>query len=245
VSAIAASIDGKKCFSGSRDYSVKVWDTETQQCLQEYKVPRNIVTSLDVDQMGGPLLYQGSEDLCVRVWDTREAAKQPCGHITGFVYFPLCASLSEDATMLATGCKGFDSVGCEVKVWDLRAQSKILHEFKGHSQDVTDCKFKGNDTLASVSKDGSIYSWDVKSAPPSSPSPSSSIKSTGKMFTSLAFLNFEQGSQPRHANYSNEEKTLIACGAFDGSLNFYSGEENGFEEQSEQSFSAFFTDGQA
>jgi WD40 repeat protein len=69
ISAVVTSTDNRTIYSGSRDYSVKVWDSEKGLCKEQYKVPRNIVTSLEIGNEH--MLYQGSEDLCVRVWDTR------------------------------------------------------------------------------------------------------------------------------------------------------------------------------
>ena len=69
IAAVATSKDNKTVYSGSRDYTVKVWDCEKGLCKEEYKVPRNIVTSLEIGNDN--LLYQGAEDLCVRVWDSR------------------------------------------------------------------------------------------------------------------------------------------------------------------------------
>ena len=69
IAAVATSKDNKTTYSGSRDYTVKVWDCEKGLCKEEYKVPRNIVTSLEIGN--DHLLYQGAEDLCVRVWDSR------------------------------------------------------------------------------------------------------------------------------------------------------------------------------
>jgi len=260
IAAVAASNDGTRSFSGSRDYSVKVWSAETAQCINEFKTPRNVVTALEVDISGGPLLYQGSEDLCVRIWDTRESSKQPCVHITGFVYFPLCMSINDDSTILATGCKGFDSVGCEVKLWDLRMQTKLLQEFKGHSQDVTGIQF-GAGSLFSVSKDGSIFSWNYKNNKPIMDKQQQeqqqqqqqeqktpclhSVKSTGKMFTSLTLVDPPMFSNTNfHLNNSegptkfNDSSPLIAAGAFDGSINFFCSKTL---EQFPDNFPPFFT----
>jgi WD40 repeat protein len=109
------------------------------------------------------LIYQGSEDLCVRVWDIREKSTIPAVHITGYIYFPLCMHIQNDGNTLATGCKGFNSVGCGVTLWDVRNTAKPLNEFKGHSQDVTGCQFHPSNGrwLASVSKDGSVIIWDI------------------------------------------------------------------------------------
>jgi WD40 repeat protein len=111
-------------------------------------------------------LFQGSEDLCIRVWDTRQSSlvTQPAMHITGYVYFPLCLDFHADGNLFATGSKGFNSVGCEVKLWDIRKVVAPISEFHGHSQDVTGCKFnnKFDDVLTSCSKDGSIFLWNIK-----------------------------------------------------------------------------------
>lgn len=157
-----------KVFSGSRDYSVKLWDLTTSKCISEYSSPRNIVTSLCYSDKSD-LLYQGSEDLCVRAWDPRTAiANVPVHNYGGYVYFPLCLALHRDEFILASGCKGFNSVGCGVVLWDIRNSSKPLHEFRGHSQDVTMCAFLPNhpDVLLTGSKDGSIMAWDCNSLSP-------------------------------------------------------------------------------
>ena len=95
---------------------------------------------------------------------------------------------SSDGRYLATGSKGFNSVGCEVKVWDLRNTAAPCAELKGHSHDVVGVKYaqggegstvggKGSSSsgaggtnihgtqeglkLISASKDGSIFIWDA------------------------------------------------------------------------------------
>lgn len=111
---------------------------------------------------------QGSEDLCVRGWDARQAVKSiPSLHLTGFIYFPTCLSLSRDGNLLAAGCKGFNGVGCDIKVWDLRflKQAEFLHELRGHHQDVTSCKFFDEDSsIISSSRDGTVRTWTVSSS---------------------------------------------------------------------------------
>ena len=145
---------------------MKGWDVESGQKVVEYSTPRNIVTAMTIDSPGN-ILFQGSEDLCIRAWDTRTASKShPALHITSFVYFPLCMALHADGNLLAAGCKGFDGVGCEVKLFDVRNTKTPLSEFHSHRHDVTGCRFSMNSAgvtrgLISVSKDGSIALWDV------------------------------------------------------------------------------------
>lgn len=139
--------------------------------VAEYHAPRNIVTALTTCAYETNLLYQGSEDLCVRVWDLRQSsATVPANHLTGYVYFPLCLDRQQQdgEYLLASGTKGFNSVGCGVMVWDMRNTAKPLFEFKGHSQDVTGVQFSKSarpgrgHSIYSVCKDGSFMVWDSK-----------------------------------------------------------------------------------
>lgn len=206
VSALAAHPTGKTIFTGSRDYHVKAWDASTGTCTSSYSCPRNIVTALEMGGTTDPaLLYQASEDLCVRGWDTREAsASMPALHLTGFVYFPLCLAVHPDGHTLSTGCKGFNSVGCEVKLWDLRSCTRPLVELLGHSQDVTGVRFSSDGAaLVSASKDGSIYAWHTQTVSEKTHSPMHILPPDGRSFSSLSLA----------ANGSK-----FAVGAHDGSI---------------------------
>ena len=225
ISSIVAQHDSKAIFSGSRDYRVKAWDVEKQCCVVEFSAPRNIVTAMEIDSCGGPLLYQCSEDLSIRVWDTRSQQKTPSMHITGFVYFPLCISLGKNGISLATGCKGFESVGCEVKLWDLRNTRQQVSDFKGHTHDVTGCQFsQDSERLVSVSKDGSMYVWNTLLGDGNTSTDSSevesrarvaSLRTLGKIFTGVAMV------EPLEASYAGGANGALATmhvGAFDGSV---------------------------
>mmetsp|Transcript_20378 Transcript_20378/g.34342 ORF Transcript_20378/g.34342 Transcript_20378/m.34342 type:complete len:209 (-) Transcript_20378:61-687(-) len=133
------------------------------------------------------LLMQGSEDLCVRGWDVRQSSKVPAVHLTGFVYFPTSLALSHGSNshLLAAGCKGFNSNGCEVKIWDLRGgrggnsngdaggnsggPPVLQHQLTGHEHDVTGVQFmkvkhsssqKDDLLVMSVSRDGYMRRWE-------------------------------------------------------------------------------------
>ena len=159
----------------------------------QFSAPRNIVTTMEYasGNASSSLLFQGSEDLCVRGWDPKSASSSlPALHITGYVYFPTSMAVHPDGKYLATGSKGFNSVGCEVKIWDLRNTSTPCVELKGHSHDVVGVKYsqgaggavratrrgessssgagggnthsdRGGLKLISASKDGSIFVWDA------------------------------------------------------------------------------------
>ena len=165
ITALTQSpFDTGTIISGSRDYSVKCWDVESDKCKKKYLLPRNIVTAIETSPIQPGIIYQGAEDLHVRVWDTRISSNNgPTQTINGYVYFPVSICIHENGNLLATGCKGFDSVGCTVKLWDLRNISQPINEYIGHNQDVIGCKFtsKDSDLLVTTSKDGSLRVWDT------------------------------------------------------------------------------------
>lgn len=104
--------------------------------------------------------------MCVRGWDIRQPNKQPAVHLTGFQYFPLCLSVDSSRPLLAAGCKGFNGVGCDLKMWDVRylRPGKFLAEFSGHQQDVTCCQFLPNSPspiLLSGSRDSTLKCWPI------------------------------------------------------------------------------------
>lgn len=171
VSAIAAADDGLLALSGSRDSSLRLWDLPTASLANRCHVSRNVVTCLQWVPGEAQLVAQGSEDLRLRLWDVRALTK-PTAILEGYIYFPLAVDCS--GPYVVTGSNGFDSVGCEVRVWDRRT-NKQVHELTGHEQSVTGlCLLKGGVAAgggggaaserlyaASGCKDGEVRLWDV------------------------------------------------------------------------------------
>ena len=58
ISAIDVNMNQTVVATGSRDYSVKLWESESFILIKEYSVPRNIVTCLKFNSDN--LLYQVS-----------------------------------------------------------------------------------------------------------------------------------------------------------------------------------------
>jgi len=188
VTAVCATTSGARLATGCRDTTVRVWDVETRQQLFRGHRPQNVVTCMTWwrGPTGGGddehLLLQGGEDLKVRVWDVRSGVRE-VAVVEGYVYFPLCCDVSPCGRYLVTGSKGFNAVGCEARVWDLRggrggvgtAEGAVtpapLRTYSRHVQDCTGCAFlppavRGSGgavgeqaAFATVSKDGSMVVW--------------------------------------------------------------------------------------
>eukprot|EP01035_Chromulina_nebulosa_P050727 gene50727-68999_t len=113
---------------------------------------------------------------------------------------------------LATGSKGFDGIGCEVKIWDMRNAAATMAELRGHSQDVTCCSFVRSadqkQLVLSTSKDGCVIAWDwnaLSGATSSTTTSGRSVYSLGRALSSLAVTS--TGTFP-----------TLSVGCSDGSL---------------------------
>jgi WD40 repeat protein len=181
VSAVSIAADGRRVATGSRDCSVRVWDAGSggggggapRELCAPAHVAQNVVTCLQWaaagssgDGGGGQhVLLQGGEDLRVRLWDARAGLLRQAGALEGFTYFPLALDAAPNGHHVATASKGFNGVGCEVRLWDLRrlgggggggGGAPLLRTLAGHSQDATAVLFVSQGRLASASKDGTV-----------------------------------------------------------------------------------------
>lgn len=166
-SALALNHDETKLCSGSRDTSLRLWDVAAGQLIGPVtKVPRNIVTCMKyIPGEGSHLIAQGGEDLTLRIWDTRTAGGMAATCMSEkYIYFPLCLDVCDTGTYILTSSKGFNSVGCEGRLWD-RRMGKIVCDYIGHAQDATSCLFippsatNGVGMVATASKDETIKIW--------------------------------------------------------------------------------------
>ena len=163
VSAIALDDANAQLCSGSRDSTVRLWDVATGATVSRASVSRNIVTCM-AWVPGERLVWQGSEDLRLRLWDVR-TWQQPAAVLEGYVYFPLACAC--DGHYCLTGSNGFDSVGCELRLWDRRSLKQAVHTMDGHEQAVTGVALLGGGAAGSRpravsgSRDGSLRLWDL------------------------------------------------------------------------------------
>jgi WD40 repeat protein len=73
VISVAFSPDGKQVVSGSRDETVRLWDTATGALLQTLKGHTDWVCSVAFSP-DGKQVVSGSDDETVRLWDTATGA---------------------------------------------------------------------------------------------------------------------------------------------------------------------------
>ena len=109
--------------SGSRDQTTRLWDIETQKQLQSRKIERNVVTAIKWVPGQPNLFLEGSEDLTLRIWDVKQRPFKPSFEVkVGTNFITSCDVILSDSDipLLATGHRGFNNEGAEVKLWGLR-----------------------------------------------------------------------------------------------------------------------------
>ena len=193
VAAVDVTACSSRIASGSRDGFVRVWDVGAGSEVASGHAPRNLVTCGEWLPTAGStanaqVFVQGAEDLSVRVWDCRVGLDTPALTLSGYTYFPLDLACAADGVRVLTSSKGFNSVGAEARVWDLRSPGTAQQsaaagagegsawggteslQVSGHEQDATACGWvpvgacealgrSGQDLFVTGSKDGSVRLW--------------------------------------------------------------------------------------
>jgi WD40 repeat protein len=168
VQALDAHPSRAQCVSGSRDYSIRVWDVESGQELGSRRIDRNVV--MGVRWFHGQHtqeFLQVSEDLRIRVWDCRELKTGPVITFKKEEYFPLSCDIFPDDVYFVASYNGFGGVGCHVKLWDKRQTDRPVVVMQGHEEAVNGCCVVDTDTanhlLRTCSSSGPVREVDLGS----------------------------------------------------------------------------------
>lgn len=122
--------------------------------------------------------------MSLKLWDTKSSNLNIIETLKDYIYFPLSLDIDSTDKYILTASKGFDGVGCELKLWDLR-QMKVIYTMTGHTQDTTCCciiNINNKMIGCSCSKDESIKSWDLNSG-----NIISDIRQNSSIFLSLSY----------------------------------------------------------
>ncbi|KAJ1895719.1 hypothetical protein LPJ66_004413 [Kickxella alabastrina] len=147
-SVYCVQYDREKIVTGSRDRTIKVWDSQTLQCMRTLTGHEASVLCLKYDKQ---TLVTGSSDSTVIVWDW------PSG-------LPMQRLVSHTAGVLDVAFDSEHVVSCSkdctIKVW-LRSTGKLLRTMIGHRGPVNAVQLYGG-RIVSASGDSLIKMWDLK-----------------------------------------------------------------------------------
>ncbi|MGH0149977.1 UNVERIFIED_CONTAM: hypothetical protein FKN15_024535 [Acipenser sinensis] len=148
-------------FSASYDRTARCWSVETGRQLQEFRGHRNCVLALAhfssqdlLPEQVRDFLVTGSTDCTLKLWLVSDGRcyRTLRGH-SGAI---LCLALDTANKALFSG-----STDCTVRRWDLATgeQTKVFREHQGSII----CLEIHNQLLYTVSHDGTLRVWDVRS----------------------------------------------------------------------------------
>ncbi|MDD3337082.1 MAG: tetratricopeptide repeat protein, partial [Eubacteriales bacterium] len=156
IESICCVPDEKRILSCGRDGAIRVWDTETGQCLKILQMDTKPVETVGVSLDGKYVLSGGYGDK-VRLWDLRDYSliKEFSIHIysSNFSIQSLC--LSPEGQYALLGCS--DTM---IRLLDITT-GVCIRTFEGHKSHVSAIHMAKNGEILSGSEDTFVYMWRI------------------------------------------------------------------------------------
>ena len=139
--------------SASYDCTVRLWDTDTGECIHILEGHQHILFGVDFHPQS-KIIATGSYDNTIKIWDikTGKCLKTLIGHTKGVS----CIAFNYDGQILASG-----SGDHTIKIWNIETE-KCLKTLRGHAQSISIFDFATDkNILASGDNNQVLKLWDV------------------------------------------------------------------------------------
>ena len=149
------SPDGTTLASGSRDSTIRLWDTKTYEETATLRGSDSKIWSLAFSP-DGSMLGAGTHRGWIALWDV--ASRERTGTLAGHTWWTNAVTFSPDGALLISGAYTDED---KMKIWDV-ATGELIVVLKGHTDSIHQLLFSPDGSiLASASYDYSIGLWDV------------------------------------------------------------------------------------
>ena len=150
IKALVFTPDGKTLASGSKDGTIRLWDTTTGNQIISFD--SDLSTALAFSADGKTLASTHNKG--IKLWDITTGSELRT--LKGDIGICYTLAFSADSNILASG-----SHDGTILVWDVATGSQVA-TLKGHNNWIKALTFSSDGkTLASGSQDGAIFLWNV------------------------------------------------------------------------------------
>jgi len=163
LTCVAVSLDGKRVLTGSRDAKVKLWNTESDECIRTLEGSDAYINSVSISG-DGHLALSGcdSNRSSARCWDLESGnVIHTFGRYTSWVS-NLC--LSQDGKYALTGGASYSYSSpqdAKLVLWEA-VDGKKLCDLNGHTATIIFTSFSQDNRYAySGSQDNQLRIWEV------------------------------------------------------------------------------------
>ena len=146
--------DGKTIASGSSDYQVKLWDSETGQCTKTLVGHTGEVLALAA-KMDNKTIISAGGDRMIKIWDSEKKLNQCRDTLAGHSGPVWCIKLLSDDNTLISG-----SPDKMVKIWSID-KGLCLKTLLDHQNPVLNVGEFKDETFLSCDSEGVIKIWEL------------------------------------------------------------------------------------
>jgi WD40 repeat protein len=193
VKAVAFTSDGRYIISGSRDNTIRLWESDKGIQVRIFEGHTVSVNSIAIS-MDDKYIVSGGQDTTIRLWekDSGKLIKTFKGHNN----YVTSVAISPDQKYIVSG-----SQDKTMRLWSMKL-GKEIRRFRKIKDVVESVDFSPNSKLiASAGRDGVIRLWDIDSE-----MPKSDFKASNDRVNSVAF---------------SPNGKFIACGSDDNKIHLW------------------------